>query len=442
MFLINKNEELTPIILGKVLCKFQTEVLPKLKVYWDYYCGKQKIVFKTATDEGKPCNKVVVNFCKHVVDNYNGYLSGIPITYSNDGDFDEVIDVLKYNDVITEDNELLRQALIFGKAFEINYIDEDGKQRFRNLDTRECIPIYDNTLNNDLMYVVRFYGEDLLEDVQESYIVEVYSAYDVKIYRSTPMFSSFELIGTERHFFNQVPVTVFSLNKDEKSIFDQVMSMQDAYNSLVSDEIDDFDAFCDAYLVLKGITADEEDLAKMKKNRVLILDPDSDASYLTKSISDTQVQNLQGTIEDKIHKIANCPDFTDEKLTVNSGIALRLKLVGFENQASSIEANMRKALIKRIELISEILKLTNAEYVWRDVNIVFTRNLPVETENIATMVNTLRGLVSTKTLLQQLPFVTDVDEEYKAVEEEKAKNMDLFRDPSFVTESEDFGIND
>ena len=105
---------------------------------------------KQPTDIGKPCNKIVVNYCDNIVKNYLGYLTGIPISYEND-DFAEVIDILKYNDVTAEDNELLKDALIFGRAFEINYIDEDAKQRFKVLDPRECIPIYDNTLNSDLV---------------------------------------------------------------------------------------------------------------------------------------------------------------------------------------------------------------------------------------------------------------------------------------------------
>jgi SPP1 family phage portal protein len=84
-------------------------------------------------------------------------------------------------------------------------------------------------------------------------------------------------------------------------------------------------------------------------------------------------------INDTIHKIANSPDFNDEKLLAQSGIAMRYKLVGFENVASSIVANMTKALQRRIELITEIIHLTGGEEIWRDVNIVFTRNLPINT---------------------------------------------------------------
>ena len=425
MYLLEKGTELNLDYLGKVLGTFQTRDLPVLNKMWKYYKGNQKILQKKPTDTGKFCNKIVVNFCYNIVQNYLGYLSGIPIKYSND-DFKEVLDVLNYNDVHMEDAEYLRQALIFGKAYECNYIDEDGQQRFRLLDSRECIPIYSNDLDNDLLYVVRFYREDLLDKVNENYIVEVYGNSDIKTYRSGPGFSSFSLISEVPNYFNQCPVTVFSLNEDEESVFGQVITLQDAYNQLISDEVDDFDAFCDAYLLLKGVIADSEDLEAMKRNRVLMVDSDADANYLTKSVSDTQVENMLKNIKDNIHKISNSPDFQDEKFLAQSGIAMKYKLVGFENAASGIEANMKKALQRRIELISNILHLTGTDKMWRDVEIRFTRNLPISLEpSSPAELMQYQGLVSDETLLKLIPFVKDVNEELSLIrkQEESAINV-------------------
>ena len=53
----------------------------------------------------------------------------------------EVQDVLNYNDVRTKDSELLRMALIFGKSYELHYIDEEGAERFDVLDARDGIPV-------------------------------------------------------------------------------------------------------------------------------------------------------------------------------------------------------------------------------------------------------------------------------------------------------------
>ena len=155
-------------------------------------------------------------------------MTGTPIAYSND-DFTEVIDILNYNDVQQEDTEYLKQALIYGRAFECCYIDEDGKQRFKLFNTKECLPIYANTIEEPLLYVIRFYREAPLENTvgMEDYIVEVYGPSRVDVYKSAPGFASLEFIESRPHYYNQCPVTVFSLNEEEESIINKLSNCMD-----------------------------------------------------------------------------------------------------------------------------------------------------------------------------------------------------------------------
>ena len=388
---------------------------------------------KIATDVGKPCNRIVSNYCFNIVQNYQGYITGIDISYLSQTNIDAIQDILNYNDVRTEDNELLRNALIFGKSFEINYVDEDAKQRFKVLDSRECIPVYSNDLNNDLLYAIRYYIADTINNSQDEYYIEVYGNEFIRKYKSSNAFATLSLLDEKPNIYKQVPITVFNLNSDEVSIFDQVMTLQDAYNKLLSSEVDDFESFCDAYLVLKGCMADADDLVAMKQNRVLMMDTDAEASYLTKSVSDTQIENMLKNINDTIHKISNSPDFTEDTFMSQSGVAIKYKLIGFENVASNIVANMTKALQRRIELICSILSLTDGETKWRDIQIVFTRNLPQNITDTAQAINQLRGIVSDKTLISLLPFIKDVDAEVKQLQKEKEANMSMY---GFDTNSE------
>ena len=203
------------------------------------------------------------------------------------------------------------------------------------------------------------------------------------------------------------------------------MSLQDAYNELLSSEVDDFQAFTDAYLVLKGTGIDEEEAAAMRENRILMLDENDSAEYLTKSISDTQIENMLKNINDSIHVISNSPDFNDDKFMATSGIAMRYKLVGFENTSSAIVSNMTKAIQKRIELLYTVMGLISGD-MYKDVQIKFTRNLPVDNTETINVINGLRGLVSDRTLISLLPFVSDVDAEMEAVAAQKAENIDMY----------------
>lgn len=412
--------------LGKIISSFQTKDLPKLKRYLNYYKGKHDIIREclTADVEKKP---VVVNYCKNITNIYLGYLAGIDIAYQSDEEgFDTIQDVLLYNDVHSEDVEYLRDALIFGRAVEINWVDEDGEQRFKLLSPLECIDVYDDSLDRKLLYGIRFYKADFVNKVNETYFVEVYDDTFRYKYQSNDGFSSFTLLEQEPHYFGQVPMTFFSLNKDEESIFEPIMGLNDTYNRLLTDEVNQFGAFADSYMIMKGVYAEDEDLANVKERKVFMIDSDADISYLTKNMNDTTITSMLDNINRQIHKIALAPDFSDEKFMSQSGIAIRYKLIGFEDNAGAIEAQMRKALQKRVELICYVLQLKGEDRIWRDVQIVFTRNLPEDINETVNVINQLRGVVSTETLLSLLPFVKDPSAEMERVKAEQQANMALY----------------
>ena len=426
MYNININEELTADKISRIIQSFEISEKIKLQRYYDYFRGKQAILNKSYKDASKPCNHIVKNYCFSIVNNYQGYIAGIPITYNSNDDITNLIDIFNYNDIKNADAALLKNALIFGVAYEICYIDEDTKQRFKVIDSRECIPVYDDTLNENLLYMIRYYKKpSWKEDAETRYIIEVYSNASIRRYESNFNFSSLSLLEENPHYFKQVPFVEFRLNEEKDSIFDKIISLQDAYNELLSSEVDDFQAFTDAYLVLKGCGIAEEDAAQMRENRILMLDSEDSAEYLTKNISDTQIENMLSNINDSIHVIANSPDFNDEKFMATSGIAMRYKLVGFENTSSAIAANMTKALQRRIELLYTVMGLIAGDK-FKDVQIKFTRNLPLDNTEIINTINSLRGMLSDRTLISLLPFVSDVDAELEAIQTQKVLNMEMY----------------
>ena len=427
MFYINREVELTPMMLGKMIEAYNTNILPQLIKRKQYYDGNQKILSKRYKDESKPCNKTVINYCKNITDSYCGYIATPnTITYRSQNDIEEIMDILKYNDYQTEDADFLLDALIYGVAAELMFIDNDGKTRFRLIKPTQCFAIYDDSLTGDLLYFVRFYKENEWDDYSK-YILDVYSDSTIKHYSMEEGGKSISLLGEDPHYFNQCPANIFSL-ADEKSIFDCVIGLQDAANELVSAEIDDYSAFCDAYLALVGVDADPEDIAAMKENRVLVLPEGANASWLTKSANDAQVENILKRIHDSIYRVAQCPDFSSESFVsgVSSGIAIKYKLTGMETRAGKIEASMKKALQRRIEIICGIASLKLGEEVFKDIEITFQRNIPEDITATIALVSNLKGVVSDATLLSQLPFVSDANAELDAIQKQKQENMKVY----------------
>jgi SPP1 family phage portal protein len=297
--------------------------------------------------------------------------------------------------------------------------------------------VYDDSLTGDLMYFVRMYK--LSEwDETNTYKVDVYSDFDIRHYTMNGKSGYLIHNSTEPHYFSQCPANIFAL-PDEKSIFDCVLGLQDAANELLSSEIDDYSAFCDAYMILQGVDADAEDIAQMRKNRAASIPADANMYYMTKNANDTQVENILKRIHDSIYRVAQCPDFSSESFVggVSSGIAIRYRLTGMETRAAGICAEMKKALQRRIEIISGIAALKLGEEIYRDIEIDFKRNIPEDLTATINLVNSLKGSVSDATLLAQLPFITDVNAELEALQEQKAANMQLYGFPAPAAAEDD-----
>ena len=427
MFYLNKETELTIDLLNKMINEFNVNVEPKLKKYKNYYDGLHTILNKSYADESKKCNHTIINYCKNIADSYCGYLATPGyISYSSNDDIEEIMEILKYNDYQAEDADLLLDALIYGVSAELMYIDKDGKTRFRLINPTSCFGVYDDSLTGDLTHFVRWYKANDWDD-SDIYNVDVYSDYDIKHYKMNGLSGFLTFVSEEPHYFSQCPANILVL-QDEKSIYDCVISLQDAVNELLTSEIDDYSAFCDAYLGITGADADNDDVNIMKDSKVIVLPEGADIKWITKNMNDAQVENILKRIHDSIYRIAQCPDFSSESFVggVSSGIAIRYRLTGMETRAGKIEAVIKKALQRRVEIICGIASLKLGEEVFRDINIDFKRNIPTDITATIALVNSLRGLVSDATLIAQLPFVPDVNAELEALEAQKQAQISMY----------------
>ena len=426
MFTLSKNTELTKELLQKILNRFMTTERPKLQLWENYYRGKHAILNKSYSDASKECNHIITNYCKIITDTYGGYICGKPVSYSSNEDITDIQDTLNYNDSAAQDMAMITNALIYGVAYELQWIDKYSQVRYSQINPLNCFAIFDNTLDCELLYFVRWYKLNAIDDTDNTFVIEVYDKNTIRHYTTLGLGGALTELDTEPHYFGDVPVTVFYLNDNEENIFNSVITLNDAYNELQSSEIDDFNAWVDAYLTFTGVDAETDDINAMKEDRVLVLPEGAEASWLTKNANDTQIVNILENIKKNIFKVTACPDMADETFLAQSGTALAYKLVGFENVASGIVARFTKALQRRIELICNVLNLKASDATWRDIRINFVRNLPINLTETINLVNSLKGTVSDATLLAQLPFIKDVGAELEAVKKQKEANMALY----------------
>ena len=396
------------------------------------------------TDSTKPNNKIANAYANLITSTLVGYFVGEPITYTADDDqmIQELQMLLEYNDEADENAELAKTASIYGVAYELLYMEKQDEGmgrpmlRFHALDTRECIPLYDDTIEKNLIAFIRYYNvKDVITD-KDKLVVELATDREIKRYEAGEVANSLNLIEEVPHYFGMVPVAIYKNNEELMGDFEPVLSLIDAYDTMESDTVNDFDYFVDAYLALYGFTADSEDIIKMKENRVLLMDQGTSAEWLIKNTDDQNTENMKIRLDKDIHKFSHCPDMSDENFAGNSsGIAIQYKLLGTENLISVKERKFKKGLQQRFELISRIQGLIGSDFDWRAIDITFRRNIPTNLVETAQMVKQLDGIVSDETLLAQIPFVDDVQSELDKLKEQQ--EQDKMNNPFF--QSADLG---
>ena len=332
--------------------------------------------------------------------------------------------IFEYNDEADENAELAKNASIYGVAYEMLYLsEEDNMIRFKSLDPKGVIPIFDKTIEENLLAVIRYYDDyDVVADKTYT-LIEVIDNSHVRRYK---LENSLSLLEEYQHYFNMVPVAIYKNNEEQIGDFENVISLIDAYDKMESDSLNDFEYFVDAYLALYGFTADAEDVAQMKENRVLLMDEGTSAEWLIKQTSDVYVENMKNRLDNDIHKFSKCPNMSDENFASNaSGVAIKFKLLGTENLVAIKERKFKRGLQQRLELMSAINSVLREGFDWRAIDIIFTRNIPSNDVDIANMVNSLKDLVSEETLLAQIPFVEDVQDELDRLKKEREENKEL-----------------
>lgn len=406
-------------------------IAPMLKKKQNYYETDHDILNETApVDKTKPDNRLISNYAKYIVDVATGYFMGISPTY-NAGEDNKALDedlkeVFKRNDEPDANSELSKQCSIKGMSYELVYQGQDAQTYFKDLDASETFLIRDNTIDENVLLAVRHYDE--IDVLNEKTYIKVFVYSDRYIEEYNYIEQSLIDVDIEEHFFGEVPVIEYINNEEMMGDFDNVKTLVDAYNKAQSNTANDFDYFSDAYLYLIGMEGtDSDDIAELKKQRVLLFKEGGSAGFLTKDINDTASENYKTRLKTDIHTLSFVPDLSDEKFAGSaSGVALKYKLWGLEQLTSTKESKFKKGLRKRLRLINKIWQLKGKNYNIEDVDISFYRNIPSNLLEIVESLSKLGGTVSRETKLEQIPFVDDVKLELKRIKaEEKEQLQDL-----------------
>lgn len=425
MGFLEKNKEL----LSNMKSDFEIRKIIYDKIY-DYCVTGKSEAYKDYKHNPKRSNlKVRTNFIKKFIKEEVSYLLSNKPTYISKSDNSKEIEFVNFKLSHWDKNHdkmLLRDMLSYGSIFELYYTSKLGKELLFN---SKIVSPRDGYLLTDDFGRAKMFLRFFKKKFDTKQYIDIYTS-DF-IYHVDDSFA--EVSKPTENIFGEVPVKVgyVSAYKEHDTLFNELKDLQDAYETNLSDIVNEISDYRLAYLIMLGCsidykTKDEEgktQLDYMKEKGIINADEkDVIIKFLTKDINDTFVQNTLDVLKKNIYEISNHID-TNEKLQSNtSGSALRNRLIGLEQRVRDSEGSMKNIIQGRMYFLFKLFnKIESVDYDYRDISVKFTLNIP---QDDLLMAQTLSQFgigenISLKTALAQLSFINNPDQEIKLIEDYK-----------------------
>lgn len=431
IFKIADGVELTAEKLQEYITKNNSITSVRYKKLQDAYNTDFDIFRQPEKPKWKPDNRIAVNFPKYIVDTMNGFFIGIPIKVSSDdeqiADYVNLLD--QYNDQDDNNAELAKIMKIYGRGYEMYFVDENGEIGITYLDPMEAFMIFDESILQRPKYFVRTY-----KDTEGVVHGSVSDEHVIKYFDINP---SLKFREEEKiHGFDGVPATEYVENAERQGLFEPIMSMANAYNKAISEKANDVDYFADAYMKVLGALLEDDDMQHIRENRIINF-PGEDGStivvdFLQKPSADATQENLIDRLERLIFQISMVANINDENFGAASGIALKYKLQSMSNLAKTEERKFTSGMNRRYKLIFSNPVSGMKKDGWTKLEYKFTRNFPANELEESQIAGNLAGITSKETQLKVLSVVDDVQAELDKIKEEEeidTDGFDILRDP-------------
>lgn len=424
IYRLDDNEELTDAKLAEFIVEHDKEVTCRLKDLQRAYNTDYPIFNQADKPKWKPDNRIAVNFAKYIVDTMNGFFAGHPVkTVVDDGNesvekYVELVD--QYNDMDDKNAELAKICSIYGRGYEMYYVDETGNIGITYLDPMESFMIYDDSVLQRELYFVRLYKDKkgvLHGSISDDESVRWFTQKGQIVWGAKE----------HKHGFDGVPATEYVENEEQLGIFEPVLSMINAYNKAISEKANDVDYFADAYLKILGAKLGDDDVKHIRDDRVINFEGDTEkliVDFLQKPNGDTTQEHLIDRLEKLIFHISMVANMSEENFGTSSGIAMRYKMLAMSNLEKTKERKFASGMNRRYKLIFSNPVSGMRAGDWIKVHPHFTPNFPANVQEEAQIARDLDGIVSQDTQLSVLSIVDNVAKEIEKMQADDQKRKE------------------
>ena len=394
--------------LGMAVSEFLRTIRPERQRLYDYYRGEQPVNKGDAVC-GRPNNLLRAPFPRYITEVHTGYFLGVRPTIA----YHDTMASQRYAALGRELNlphlyfDVGRDLSICGAGFVLVWAERAGVRVCR-CDPCDCFAIRSGDAGASLLATVRLFSGGKGETRGILYTAELMIpfAWDGK---------GVTLGSAEKNLLGTLPLLPFYNNCQGCGDFEMVTGLVDAYNILLSGALDDMQPVANAFLALYGMQGTtQKDIEEANRTRILSLSEGGRAEFVVKNLNHEALGQLEVNLRRSILQLSMTPDLCDEHFAGNtSGIALQYKLWGIEQVRSAKErtftegmSSLLTALTAGERLLGRSIDLTGGE-------MTFYKNLPQDNAALAGTLLSLSPVLSDQTILENLPWVVDVQEELR-----------------------------
>lgn len=393
--------------LGAAVGEFLRTVRPERQRLYDYYRGEQS-VDKGETVRGRPDNRLRAPFPRYITEVHTGYFLGLPPTVAYGGAAGARYAALSRElDLPHLYFDLGRDLSICGAGFALVWAERGGVKVCR-CDPCGCFAICSGDAGAPLLAAVRLFASGRGETRGVLYTAERLVPF---VWDGTGV----TLGAAEENLLHTIPLLPFYNNCQGVGDFEMVTGLVDAYNVLLSGALDDMQSVANAFLALYGMQGTtQRDIEQANRSRILSLSEGGRAEFVVKNLNHEALGQLEVNLRRSILQLSMTPDLCDEHFAGNSsGVALQYKLWGIEQVRAAKERTFTDGLRALLAVLTEGERLLGRSVDLTGGEVTFYKNLPQDNAALAETLLSLSPLLSRQTILENLPWVADAQEELR-----------------------------
>lgn len=432
-----------------------SEVYKTMEIGKNYFFNKNDIIHRQRfyiDRKGEPVatellsnNKLAHPFMRKLVNQKVNYLLSKDFTIRGDEKYVEQL-----NEYFDDKFRLTlintgKESIRCGVAWIQVYYNKNGELKFKHIPSSEIIPFWHDSEHTELDAIIRIYEQEEYQvDKIEKRIyemIEYYTPEGLWKYRRLktggPLFPLTSIEG-EGHFtvvkdneekeatWNKVPFIAFKYNMEEVSLINWVKSLIDDYDKQTSDNSNNLADVPNSIKIVEGY--EDNDKEEFSKNlnifRTIFVGEGGDVRSLNTEL-DLQGADIHlNRLRKDIFEFGGGVDTVEKDLRDVAGVALRFQYADLDMDCSEMAQQFRFSMRQLQWFVDQDLISKGVQINEKGSDFIFNTDVIInETETINNLAIT-KDTISQKTLLQNHPWVKNVDEEIRDIESDKQKQLE------------------